>query len=115
MGWCTHAVTGQALLYAIAAGYPAWSREHKSTAGSSGAEAGSLTVTGDSGGTGGVGLPLEGQAFTFHLDGGSSLLAPGQEGRAEAFHGHGSVSPVRRPRGLRLALLGLEPALMFVP
>ena len=92
MGWCTHAVTGQALLYAIATGYPAWSREHKSTAGSSGAEAGSLTVTGDSRGTGSVGLPLSGEALTSHLEGASSLLAFGQGGRAEITGG--TLSPL---------------------
>jgi hypothetical protein len=41
-------------------GYPAWSRECKSTSGSSGAEAGSRTVTGDGSSVGGSGegLPL---------------------------------------------------------
>ena len=102
MGWCTHAVTGQVVPYAIASGYPAWSRERKSTSGSSGAEAGSRTVTGDSSsvdGSGEVGSPLEGRAFSSYrrphpcassdrggaVDGGSSLLAPGQEGRTEEF------------------------------
>ena len=60
MGWCTHGVTGQATPYATAYGYPAWSRECKSTSGSSGAEAGSRTVTGDGSSVGGSGegLPL---------------------------------------------------------
>jgi hypothetical protein len=99
MGWCTHGVTGQATPYATAYGYPAWSRECKSTSGSSGAEAGSRTVTGDDSSVGGSGegLPLEGRAFTSYrrphprassdrggaVDGSSSLSAPGREGRTE--------------------------------
>ena len=98
MAWCTHAVTGQVVPYATVDGYPAWSRECKSSSVSSGADAGSRTVTGDSssvGGSGGVVLPLEGQAPSPEpppcassdqggaVDGGSFLLAPEQEGRTE--------------------------------
>ena len=124
IGWCTHAVTGQVVPYATADGFPAWSRERKSTSGSSGAEAGSRTVTGDSssvGGSGEVGLPLEGQAFTSYLrprpcaspdrggavDGGRTLLAPGQEvwaevsGGAQFPIGRGFLpSSLKRPRSL---------------
>ena len=109
-------------------GYPAWSRECKSTSGSSGAEAGSRTVTGDGSSVGGSGegLPLVRGANPHFLPEapplrvfglgwgrrwcGSSLLAPGQEGRTEAGSDVGQCSATSFPSPSPIQLYPAGPA-----